>query len=210
MCGPSLAERPERQAAVDRSRCSRLTSRRSPVRAGHRPSSRARLGSGTSTIASADNMSRNGAVEALWKRGAARRSRGGGLRAPDGVPPRPASPTPGVLRSTTFHPRRGSGPRSACAFSSASASKRSTHASPSSLDALGSLEHGDAPDRSARRANQPARDLHLGLPLVRRANCPPPLHSRSRSEMRTMVVRLRRLCPLEAGLICVDLRREPR
>ena len=108
MCGPSLAERPERQAAVDRSSCSRLTSRRSPVRAGHRPSSRARLGSGTSTIASADNMSRNGAVEALWKRGAARRSRGGGLRAQDGVPPRPASPTPGVLRSTTFHPRRGS------------------------------------------------------------------------------------------------------
>jgi hypothetical protein len=37
MCGPSLAERIERQAAVDRSSCSRLTSRRSPVRAGHRP-----------------------------------------------------------------------------------------------------------------------------------------------------------------------------
>ena len=31
-------ERPERQAAVDRSICSRLTSRRSPVRARHRPS----------------------------------------------------------------------------------------------------------------------------------------------------------------------------
>jgi hypothetical protein len=37
---PLAAERPERQAAVDRSSCSRLTSRRSPVRAGHRPSSR--------------------------------------------------------------------------------------------------------------------------------------------------------------------------
>ena len=40
MCGPSLAEQTERQAAVDRSSCSRLTSRRSPVRAGHRPSRR--------------------------------------------------------------------------------------------------------------------------------------------------------------------------
>ena len=38
MCGTSLAERSERQTAVDRSSCSRLTSRRSPVRAGHRPS----------------------------------------------------------------------------------------------------------------------------------------------------------------------------
>jgi hypothetical protein len=37
--GKSLAERIERQTAVDRSSCSRLTSRRSPVRAGHRPSS---------------------------------------------------------------------------------------------------------------------------------------------------------------------------
>jgi len=37
--GSPLAERPERQAAVDRGSCSRLTSRRSPVRAGHRPSS---------------------------------------------------------------------------------------------------------------------------------------------------------------------------
>jgi hypothetical protein len=35
----SLAERFERQMAVDRSTCSRLISRRSPVRAGHRPSS---------------------------------------------------------------------------------------------------------------------------------------------------------------------------
>ena len=33
----------ERQAAVDRSRCSRLTGTRSPVRAGHRPSSRSRI-----------------------------------------------------------------------------------------------------------------------------------------------------------------------
>jgi hypothetical protein len=41
MGGTSLAEWPERQAAVDRSSCSRLTSKRSHVRAGHRPSSRA-------------------------------------------------------------------------------------------------------------------------------------------------------------------------
>src|SRR5215213_9903303 len=40
MCGPSLAERSERQPAADGNTCSRLTSRRSPVRAGHRPSSR--------------------------------------------------------------------------------------------------------------------------------------------------------------------------
>jgi hypothetical protein len=38
--GKSLAERIERQTAVDRSSCSRFTSRRSPVRAGHRPYSR--------------------------------------------------------------------------------------------------------------------------------------------------------------------------
>ena len=38
--GTSLAERNERQTAADRSSCSRLTSRRSPVRAGHRPSPR--------------------------------------------------------------------------------------------------------------------------------------------------------------------------
>ena len=38
-----LAEPSERQAAVDRSSCSRLTSRRSPVRAGHRPSSGVRF-----------------------------------------------------------------------------------------------------------------------------------------------------------------------
>src|SRR5215210_2590947 len=47
MEGSSLAERPERQAAVDRSSCSRLTSRRSPVRAGHRPSARNRFRSET-------------------------------------------------------------------------------------------------------------------------------------------------------------------
>ncbi|MCE3249692.1 MAG: hypothetical protein K0R41_3517, partial [Geminicoccaceae bacterium] len=35
--GSSLAERAERQTAVRRSTCSRLTSKRSPVRAGHRP-----------------------------------------------------------------------------------------------------------------------------------------------------------------------------
>jgi hypothetical protein len=40
MRGPALLERSERQAAVDGSSCSRPTSRRSPVRAGHRPSLR--------------------------------------------------------------------------------------------------------------------------------------------------------------------------
>jgi hypothetical protein len=39
MCGTSLAKRTARQAAADRSSCSRLKSR-SPVLAGHRPLSR--------------------------------------------------------------------------------------------------------------------------------------------------------------------------
>jgi hypothetical protein len=43
MCGTSLAERVGGQTAVDRSTCSRLTSRRSPVRAGHRPLPRSLL-----------------------------------------------------------------------------------------------------------------------------------------------------------------------
>jgi hypothetical protein len=47
-----LPEPSERQAAVDRSSCSRLTSRRSPVRAGHRPSSGARFWRGTSAVPS--------------------------------------------------------------------------------------------------------------------------------------------------------------
>ena len=42
-CGRSLTTRIERQVAVDRSTCSRLTSRRSPVRAGHHPSLRSPL-----------------------------------------------------------------------------------------------------------------------------------------------------------------------
>ena len=60
--GESLVQRSERQTAVDRSSCSRLTSRRSPVRAGHRPSPRVRFGSGASAIASADDISRHGAA----------------------------------------------------------------------------------------------------------------------------------------------------
>ena len=98
-----LAERPERQAAVDRSRCSRLTSRRSPVRAGHRPSSRARL-EAEPRPSHRRTTSRNGAVEALWKRGAARRSRGG-VSAPRGVPPRPASPSPSGWATPLYRAR---------------------------------------------------------------------------------------------------------
>jgi hypothetical protein len=64
-----LAEPSERQAAVDRSSCSRLTSRRSPVRAGHRPSSRSRFRSGTAAITLTDGHLPYVAVEALWKRG---------------------------------------------------------------------------------------------------------------------------------------------
>ena len=46
----SLGEPSGRQTAADRSSCSRLTSRRSPVRAGHRPFSRARVRSGAAGI----------------------------------------------------------------------------------------------------------------------------------------------------------------
>jgi hypothetical protein len=67
-CDSSLAERHERQAAVDRSSCSRLTSRRSPVRAGHRPLARVRLRSETATSRYAHGHVRHASVEALWKR----------------------------------------------------------------------------------------------------------------------------------------------
>jgi hypothetical protein len=63
----SLPERLQRQAAVDRSSCSRLTSRRSPVRAGHRPSPRVCFRSGTSGIAVGTDAGPNGLVEALWR-----------------------------------------------------------------------------------------------------------------------------------------------
>jgi hypothetical protein len=65
MCDPPLAERAERQAAVDRSTCSRLTSRRSPVRAGHRPFSRARVPS----CASATNTHDKSRPTGLLRRG---------------------------------------------------------------------------------------------------------------------------------------------
>jgi hypothetical protein len=52
MCGPALAERTERLAAVDRRRCSRLTSRRSPVRAGKRSQAQRIHARGTRRLAS--------------------------------------------------------------------------------------------------------------------------------------------------------------
>ena len=55
---------------------------------------------------------RNGAVEALWKRGAARRSRGGVSAPRDGVPPRPASPTRGSFAQPRADAAVSSGPRS--------------------------------------------------------------------------------------------------
>ena len=67
-CDSSLAERPKRQAAVDRSRCSRLTSRRSPVRAGHRPSPGVRFRSEMFAVAATGRHVATGAVEALSKR----------------------------------------------------------------------------------------------------------------------------------------------
>ena len=54
----SLAERNERQAAVDRNSCSRLTSRRSPVRAGHRPSLGVRFRTGVPPSPQADRRRR--------------------------------------------------------------------------------------------------------------------------------------------------------
>jgi hypothetical protein len=71
---PRLAGARERRAAVDRSACSRLTSRRSPVRARHRRFSRVRLRSGTAASSRADGHLPNGAMEASWKRGGSRRS----------------------------------------------------------------------------------------------------------------------------------------
>jgi hypothetical protein len=104
MCAPSLAERPERQTAVDRSSRSRLTSRRSPVRAGHRPSSRVRFRGGKPEVAPMDEHVSTGRVEALWKRGAPRR-RAAGVSAPhDGVPSRPASPPMGRPPSRILRP----------------------------------------------------------------------------------------------------------
>jgi hypothetical protein len=77
MCGPSLVERPERQVAVDRSRCSRLLSSGSQVRVLPGASSGGRLGSGMSATAPADRHVRNGAVEASWKRWGVRTARRG-------------------------------------------------------------------------------------------------------------------------------------
>ena len=64
MCGPSLAERPERQAAVDRSRCSRLLSSGSQVRVLPGASPGDRFGSGLSATQQRTSTSR----AVLWKR----------------------------------------------------------------------------------------------------------------------------------------------
>ena len=69
MSGASLAERPERQAAVDRSRCSRLLSSGSQVRVLPGAFPGGRFASGMSAIAAADGHVANDAVEASWKRG---------------------------------------------------------------------------------------------------------------------------------------------
>ena len=64
MCGPSLAARPERQVAIDRSICSRLLSSGSQVRVLPGASSGGHFGSGMSATAAATGMSRM----VLWKR----------------------------------------------------------------------------------------------------------------------------------------------
>jgi hypothetical protein len=66
MCSSSLAERSWRQAAVDRSRCSRLISSGSQVRVLPGAASRGRFESGMSAIALADRHVRKDAVEA-WR-----------------------------------------------------------------------------------------------------------------------------------------------
>jgi hypothetical protein len=68
ICGPSLAERTERQEAADRSTCLCLLSTGSQVRVLPGAFSGGRLGSGMSALALADGQVSNDAVEALWKR----------------------------------------------------------------------------------------------------------------------------------------------
>ena len=68
-----FAEQAERQAAVDRSRCSRLLSSGSQVRVLPGACSGGRFRSGMSATAAADGHVLNDAVEALWKRWASRR-----------------------------------------------------------------------------------------------------------------------------------------
>jgi len=82
MCDPSLVEQTERQAAVDRSRCSRLLSSGSQVRVLPGASSGGSFGSGMSAIALADGHVRM----MLWKRrgsaGVAPAAGGGALTTP--------------------------------------------------------------------------------------------------------------------------------
>ena len=96
--GSPLAERSERQTAVDRSRCSGLTSRRSPVRARHRPSPR--------VPSEADRLPGPGLTDmsriVLWKRRGSAEGHNGrpaALLAVDGIPARPTSPTTSVYPS---------------------------------------------------------------------------------------------------------------
>ena len=94
MCGPSLVAQAERQAAVDRSMSSRLLSSGSQVRVLPGASSGGRLGSGIPPSQQLTDMSRM----VLWKRrgsaGESQRPGAGLFRHLDGVPSRPASPSP--------------------------------------------------------------------------------------------------------------------
>jgi hypothetical protein len=94
MCGPSFGERPERQAAADRSMCSRLLSSGSQVRVLPGAWSGGRFGSGVAATALADGQDPNDAVEASWKREVSGRLAGELCQHLGGVPSRPASLRP--------------------------------------------------------------------------------------------------------------------
>ena len=105
MCGPSLVAQAERQAAVDRSRCSRRLSSGSQVRVLPGASSGGRFRSGMSAIAAGDGHVPKGAVEASWKRGGSRRARRELFRHLGGVPSRLASPNPSGCPTPLDHAR---------------------------------------------------------------------------------------------------------
>jgi hypothetical protein len=101
MCGPSFGERPERQAAADRSMCSRLLSSGSQVRVLPGAFTGGRFGSGMSAIASADGMSRM----VLWKRCGSAGSHDGRAPAIPGPRRRPSAsrvPTAGRVDCSTL------------------------------------------------------------------------------------------------------------
>ena len=77
----SFAERLKPEGTADRSSRPRLTSRRSPVRARHRPSSRVRFRSETSAIGATKSIS----PAVLWKRGGSPHHDGGERRTPSGA-----------------------------------------------------------------------------------------------------------------------------